>query len=107
MLANRQLFALHQRNQSAFEALGENERHEAENEDMQERFRRALANPAIPLEQRVRMACSIGAVFSGLMGAGGMFGDVSTDDVAACVRGRARPLSVAVVRTAPTTSGRG
>src|SRR5262245_49858101 len=51
LLANRELFALHQRNQSAFESLGENERHKAENEDMQERFRRALANDAIPLDQ--------------------------------------------------------
>src|SRR5919198_750898 len=69
VLANRELFLLHQRNAKAFEQLAQNERHQAENEDMEERFRRFLANPAIPLAQRVRMACSIGAVFSALMGA--------------------------------------
>ena len=92
LLENRELFVLHQRNQSALESLADNERHRAENEDMEERFRRALANPAIPLDQRVRMACSIGAVFSGLMGVGGMFGDVEADDVAVHVRAAVRDL---------------
>ena len=70
-------------------SLEDDARHQAENEDIEERFRRFLANPAIPLEQRVRMACAVGAIFSGLMGAdtGGMFGDdVSTDQVAGYVR---------------------
>jgi AcrR family transcriptional regulator len=86
VLANRELFLLHQRNPGALEALAHNERHRAENEDMQERFSRFLANSAVPLEDRVRMACSIGAVFSSLMGASGMFGEVSPDDVAVHLR---------------------
>ena len=90
VLANRDLFLLHQRNQNAFEELVDNERHQAENEDIEERFRRFLANPAIPLEQRVRMACVDRRRSSAaLMGAGtgGMFGDdVSTDEVAGYVR---------------------
>jgi AcrR family transcriptional regulator len=86
MQENRDLFLLHQRNQSALEQLAGNERHQAENEDMAERFRRFLANDAIPLPDRVRMACSIGAVFGALMGAGGMFGAVPADEVAAHVR---------------------
>jgi AcrR family transcriptional regulator len=87
MLANRELFLLHQRNASAFEQIGRNERHEAENEDIQERFRGLLSNESIPLEQRVRLACSIGAVFSAMMGAGGMFGDVDPEEVARYARG--------------------
>jgi AcrR family transcriptional regulator len=86
VLANRDLFLLHQRNQSAFEAIVGNERHQAENEDIEERFRRFLTSPAIPLGDRVRMACSIGAVFAALMGATAMFGDVDPDEVAAYVR---------------------
>jgi AcrR family transcriptional regulator len=88
VLANRDLFLLHQRNQNAFHEIVDDPRHQAENEDVEERFRRVLANPAIPLEQRVRMACAVGAIFSGLMGAGagGMFGDVSTEQVADYVR---------------------
>ena len=92
VLANRELFLLHQRNQSALEQLADNERHRAENEDMEEHFRRFLANDAIPLRDRVRMACSIGAVFSALMGVGGMFGDVSADEIAGYVREAAHDL---------------
>jgi len=93
VLANRDLFVLHQRNQNAFEQLAGNERHRAENEDVEERFRRFLANPAIPLAQRVRMACSIGAVLTALMGATALFGDdVSMDEVAQYVRTAVRDL---------------
>jgi hypothetical protein len=89
VLANRDLFLLHQRNQQAFKAFEGNERHEAENADMEERFRTFLADPAIPLEYRVRMASSIGVVMMGLMGAdaGGMYGEhVSAEQVAVFVR---------------------
>ena len=89
VLANRDLFLVHQRNQSAFEGIVANERHQAENEDIEERFRRVLSTEAIPLDDRVRMAASVGAVMVALMGAtgGGLFGDVSTTDVADRVRG--------------------
>jgi hypothetical protein len=70
-----------------------NERDQAENDDLEQRFRRFLANPAIPLEQRGRMACSLGAVFGALMGMSGMFGDdVSTDTLAPIVRKAARDM---------------
>jgi len=89
VLANRDLFLLHQRNQSAFAKIADDERHQAENEDIEERFRRFLSTEAIPLDDRVRMAASVGAVMVALMGAtgGGLFGDVSTTDVADRVRG--------------------
>jgi AcrR family transcriptional regulator len=87
VLANRDLFLMHQRNEAAFHQLVDNDRHRAENDDMEQRFRRFLANPAIPLVDRVRMACSVGAVFSALMGVSGMFGSgVTTDEVAGHVR---------------------
>ncbi len=92
VLANQELFLLHQRNRSAFEQLADNERHQAENEDMEERFRRILTTPSVPLEQRVRMACSVGAVFAALMGAGGIFGDVPTSRLAELVRQAAHDL---------------
>jgi hypothetical protein len=38
------------------------------------------------------MACSIGAIFSALMGAGGLFGDQSAEEVAGQVRSVARDL---------------
>jgi AcrR family transcriptional regulator len=92
VLANRDLFLVHQRNQSAFEGIVANERHQAENEDIEERFRRFLASPAIPLPDRVRMACSIGAVFAALMGASAMYGDADPDEVAGYVRAAVHDL---------------
>jgi hypothetical protein len=53
---------------------------------------RFLADPAIPLEQRVRMACSIGAVISTLIGAGQVFADVPTAELAQLLRGAVRDL---------------
>lgn len=92
VIANRELFLLHQRNQSAIEQLAQNERHQAENEDIQQRFRRFLANDGLPLEARVRMACSLGAIFSTLMGVGGVFGDVPDEEIVRYVRAAVRDL---------------
>ena len=65
---NRELVALHQRNQSAFEELHDSERHHAANDDIERQVRTLLASPDIPAAVRVRMACSIGAVMGGLLG---------------------------------------
>ena len=92
VVANRDLFLLHQRNENAFKQIVDDERHLAENKDIEERFRAFLADAAIPLEQRVRMACSIGAILTALMGAGGMFGEVDQDEVAAYARAAVRDL---------------
>jgi AcrR family transcriptional regulator len=92
VLANRDLFLLHQRNENAFKQIVDDERHRAENEDIEERFRAFLADPVIPLEQRVRMACSIGAILTALMGAGGLFGDADQDEVAGYARRAVRDL---------------
>jgi AcrR family transcriptional regulator len=92
LLANRDLFLLHQRNQKAFESLSPNERHDAENEDMEQRFRRLLASPDIPLERRVRIASSLGAILISLMGASDMYGDADLDEVARHARAAAHDL---------------
>src|SRR5580704_4486711 len=86
VVANRDLFLLHQRNQNAFAVLEESELHQRENDDLEQRLRRFLASPAIPLAERVRMACSLGAVFGVLMGAGDAFGEVPTGELAQLVR---------------------
>jgi AcrR family transcriptional regulator len=102
VLANRDLFLVHQRNQNAFAKIAGDERHLAENEDIEERFRRYLSTAAIPLDDRVRMAASVGAVMVALMGAtgGNLFGDVSTADVADRVRGVVRDV-LGPTRAAP------
>jgi hypothetical protein len=92
LMSNHDLFMLHERNRSAFEELEQSERHQAAHDDLEAQMHRFLADPAIPLEQRVRMACSIGAVISTLIGAGQVFADVPTAELAQLLRGAVRDL---------------
>jgi AcrR family transcriptional regulator len=80
LLANRDLFVLHQRNHNAMETLLDNERHRRENDDMEQRFRHFLASANLPIGERVRMIASVGAVFAALIGTADMFGDESDQD---------------------------
>jgi hypothetical protein len=89
------LFLVHQRNHNAFEALARHERHLAAHQGLEEALRRVFASPSIPLAQRVRMACSLGAVMSALMGAEELFADVPTAQLAALVRDAAASLLTA------------
>jgi AcrR family transcriptional regulator len=83
---NRDLVALHLRNRHALEQIGADERHQAENEDLMERFARMFANPEIPLADRIRMTCSLGAVMAGLIDTGERFGDAEPAEVIELVR---------------------
>jgi AcrR family transcriptional regulator len=85
VLENRDLFRMHQRNERALHQLADNERHQAETEDLEARFRRLVGNPAIPLADRVRMTCAVSAVFGGIA-ASDLYGDVTMDEIAALVR---------------------
>jgi AcrR family transcriptional regulator len=86
VVANRDLFRFHQRNERALQQLTDNERHRAENDDLEERFRRVLGSAAIPLPDRVRMTCSVTAVLGGLMAGSELYGDVSLEEIASLVR---------------------
>lgn len=77
MLAQRPLFLMHERNQAVMERLHRGEvgkDHDAQHDDLQGRLRAVLSDPAISLRDRVRMACSFGAIFSvvfiGVVGGG-------------------------------------
>lgn len=83
---HRELILLHTRNPSALKQLEYNERHQTENETIEQQVRELLTNPEVPLDQRVRMACSLGAVLSSLVDAGGFFSDVSTSELTDQVR---------------------
>jgi hypothetical protein len=50
-------------------------------------LRQALADPALPLRDRVRMACSLGAVFGAFFMAGDAFDNVASGELGALVRG--------------------
>jgi AcrR family transcriptional regulator len=90
--ANRDLLLLHQRNQGAVADLGRSERHLADNEDLEQRFRRIIASPDIPLPQRVRMGCSIGAVIGVMLGVEALFSDVPADELVEQLRAAVRDL---------------
>ncbi len=81
MLINRKLFVLHERNRAAFEHLHSDEGHDAQHDDFEEKFRAVLADQAVPVRDRVRLACSLGAVMSGLFLAGDLFADLPTADL--------------------------
>jgi len=85
MLAQRKLFLFHERNQAALEKLHRTD-HDAEHDDIQEKFRRMLADPRVPLRDRVRMACSFGAVFAGLFMSGDAFEGTSNDELGDLLR---------------------
>lgn len=66
MLANRKLFVLHQRNQTALSGL-HIKGHDGDHEEIGQQFRQILGNPAIPARDRVRLGCALGALLSSLM----------------------------------------
>jgi AcrR family transcriptional regulator len=86
VVENRELVLLHQRNHNALAELTNNARHQAENDDIEQQFRRVLLSPSIPLARRVRMVCSLGAVVGALVGGEGLFGEVPIDELAELVR---------------------
>jgi AcrR family transcriptional regulator len=92
VVSNRELVLLHQRNHRALEQLQDNERHRAENDDIEQQFRRILQSPAISLQRRVRMACSIAAVVGALASGEAVFGEVPIDELAELVRDAVRDL---------------
>jgi AcrR family transcriptional regulator len=91
MLAQRKIFLMHERNQAALEKLHSKD-HDDEHDDIQQRFRQALADPSLSLRDRVRMACSLGAVFGGLFMAGDAFDNVSSAELGSLVRDAVRDV---------------
>jgi len=85
MLAQRKLFLMHERNQAALEKLHRKD-HDAEHEDIQNQFRRVLADSRVPLRDRVQMAASVGIVFSGLLLSGDAFADSSNEELGGLLR---------------------
>lgn len=83
--ANRKLFVLHQRNQSAFEQL-HIEGHGGQHQEMEARLRAFITDPALPAEQRIRMAMSLGAAFVIAMLPAEVFAGVDDEGVTATLR---------------------
>jgi AcrR family transcriptional regulator len=85
-ISNRKLFVMHERNQAAFEHLHTKLRHDEDHDDIEQLLRAVLVDSTIPLRSRVRMACALGAVVSGLLLAGETFANVPSDELAGILR---------------------
>jgi hypothetical protein len=84
MVENRDLLLLHSRNRSAFEQLTAHR--QGEHRDLEARFERIIASPAIPLRERVRMAAMVGAITEVFAESAGAFADDPPGEVADLVR---------------------
>jgi AcrR family transcriptional regulator len=91
MLDNRALFLLHTREHAALEKIHE-QSHAEEHADLQEKMQRVLANPDLPLAQRVRLGCAMGAVMGGIFLSGDAFAAVDTDDLRAALHDVVRDI---------------
>jgi AcrR family transcriptional regulator len=91
MLANRKIFLLHERNQAAFEAM-HREDHDAQHEDLQEQFRRVLADDRLSVRDRVRLSASFGAVMAAVFIAGDAFDAIPSDELSEILRGAVHDL---------------
>jgi len=85
VMAQRTIFLMHERNQAALEKLHRKD-HDDQHDDIQSRIRQTLSDPSLSLRDRVRMACSLGAMFGGLLMAGDAFSNVSDAELGALVR---------------------
>jgi AcrR family transcriptional regulator len=85
MLTQRKIFLMHERNQAALEKLHRKD-HDAEHEDIQNQFRRVLADTRVPLRDRVRMAASFGVVFSSLFLSGEAFSSTTNEELGGMLR---------------------
>ncbi len=85
MLAHRKIFVMHDRNRSAFEQLRRRE-HQAKHEDLDDELRRVISDPSLPLSDRVRMGCAVGAVVTTLVVYGDLLRDVPSDELEGLLR---------------------
>jgi AcrR family transcriptional regulator len=91
IMAQRKIFLMHERNQAALEKLHRKD-HDDDHDDIQQRFRQALTDPSLSLRDRVRMACSLGAVFGGLLMAGDAFSNVSNTELGSLIQDAVRDV---------------
>jgi AcrR family transcriptional regulator len=85
ILAQRQILLMHQRNEAAIEKL-HNKTHEADHEDIQNQLRLVLGDSSLPLGDRVRMAASVGVIFSGFLLSGDAFAGTSARELGKLLR---------------------
>jgi AcrR family transcriptional regulator len=93
ILGHRALFVLHERNRAALEEL-HRDHHDAAHEDLELVFRQVLSNQGLAARDRVRMACTVGAVMGALVLSGDVFADIPSEELGALVKDAAYGLMV-------------
>jgi AcrR family transcriptional regulator len=69
ILAQRKIFLLMERNRAALDALSRADPgHDAEHQELEERWTKFVANPSVPLRNRVRVTAAMGAVMAAVIG---------------------------------------
>ncbi len=86
IFANRKIILMHQRNSAAFEGLHHTTEHDDDHHDIEAVFREALADPDVPLRDRVRLTCAVGAIMGGLVLSGDVLNDVPSAQLADILR---------------------
>jgi AcrR family transcriptional regulator len=90
MLSQQKVFALLERNRTVLEHLQEDDERFSSHRRLHEFVDGIIRDPSVPLDDRVRFACSIGAVMGVVLGMNDGFADVSADEL--------RPIVVDVLR---------
>lgn len=91
ILANRKLFAMHERNRAAFEEL-HRKAHDEAHDDLELRLRQVMSDRSVPLRARLRLACAIGAVMSSVVFFSDAFAEASPETSAELLREVVREL---------------
>jgi AcrR family transcriptional regulator len=84
MVDNRELILLHDRNRNAFASIAAELM--KDEPDIEARFERVIASPAIPLRERVRMAAVVGTITEVFAESVGAFADEDPEQIAELVR---------------------
>jgi AcrR family transcriptional regulator len=79
LIAHRDLLLLHQQNRSAMAALAARHEHDDSHRDFETEIQAAMSNPALRIEDRVRLGAAMGAVFFGVFTPGNSFDDIPED----------------------------
>lgn len=83
--ANRKLFLMHQRNQSAFEEL-HTRGHEGAHAELEQRLGAMLSDPGVSVTDRVRMAAAFSAAFATTMMAVNLVNDIGDTELSSTLR---------------------
>ena len=92
LVAHRQLILLHTQNRAAMAALVERHEHDDSHEDFESVLRTSMQDQHLPAAERVRLGSAMGAVFFGLVAAGGSYDDLPDEVIVEGLRRVVRDL---------------